>query len=211
MSLLRWFSGKPPQTDLEKFCGTLSLDKVGQIFETEPNSLGLAKSYALLLHMAHEFLEDTRKLKLIGVGPGLVKPNVVLFEVVTFLWSVVQVPIMRWAESEMDLDEDHEICNNISASLNLTFGLMENYWPNVSLDGDAKSRIYIGKIDESAAVLADWISSGAGLDVPATSRNKSLNIRTMPMNMACQLFALHMVPAVLETLKRQIAVLVRDK
>ena len=110
MSLLRWFSGKPPQTDLEKFCGKLSLDKIGQIFETEPNTLGLSMSYALmLLHMAHEFLEGAYKDKLVGVGPGLVKPNVVLFEVVIFLWSVVQAPIMRWAESEMDLDEDHEI------------------------------------------------------------------------------------------------------
>jgi hypothetical protein len=81
----------------------------------------------------------------------------------------------------------------------------------VSLDGYARSRIYIGKIDESAAMLADWICSGAGLDVPATSRNKSLDIRTMPMSMSCQLFALHMVPAVLETLKRQVVFLVRNK
>lgn len=206
MSLFRWFGGKPPQTDLEQFCGKLTMDKVALVFESKPNSLGLAESFALmLLNMAHEFLVGAKKDKLVGAYAGSAKPNVVLFEMVTFLWAVLQLPVMRWAEDEMGLDEDSEICNNISASLFLTYGLMEQYWPNVSLDEYARYRIYVGKIDESAAKLADWIYSDAGLDIPATSRKSVLDIESVPMMLSCQLFAQHMVPAALETLKRQIA------
>jgi len=205
MSLFRWFGGKPAQTDLEKFCGKITMNKVAQVFESEPNSLGLAQFFALmLLHMAHEFLVGAKEDKLVSAHAGSAKPNVVLYEVVTFLWAVLQVPVMRWAEDEMGLDEDSEICNNISASLSLTYGLMEQYWPNVSLGKYARNRIYVGKIDESAAMLADWIYSDADLDLPATSRKRVLDIESMPMTLSCLLFAQHMVPAALETLKRQI-------
>lgn len=201
MSLFRWFGGKPPQTDLEKFCGKLTMDKVAHVFESEPNSLGLAESFALmLLYMAYEFLVGAKKDKLVSTHAGSAKPNVVLFEVVTFLWAVLQAPVMRWAEDEMELDEDS--CNNISASLSLTYEFMEQYWPNVSLGKYTRNRIYVEKIDESAAVLADWIYSDAGLDLPATSRKKVLDIESMPMMLSCLLFAQHMVPAALETLKR---------
>lgn len=207
MSLFSWLSSKPPQTDLEKFCAKLSQDKIAQIFDGEPNSLGLAKSYSLsLLYMAYEFLTESYKDKLVGNGKGLVRPNVVLFEVVTFLWAVIQAPIIRWAEDEMELEDDHEICNNISASLDLTLGLMQKYWPNVSLDSYSKSRIYIGKINDSATILADWILSGANVDIPAKLRKRSLDISIMPMTISCQLFASHMVPAALETLKRQVGI-----
>lgn len=211
MFLLRWFNGRTPQTDLEKFCGKLTLDKVARVFESEPNSLGLAESFALmLLYMAHEFLVGAKKDKLVSAHAASVNPNVVLFEVVTFLWAVLQVPVMRWAEDEMGLDEDSEICNNISASLSLTYGLMEQYWPNVSLNKYARNRIYVGKIDESAAVLADWIYSDAGLDLPATSRKRTLDIESMPAMLSCLLFAQHMVPAALETLKREVAFILRN-
>jgi hypothetical protein len=199
------FSSTPPQTDLEKFCGKLTKKTIDQAFESKPNSLGLAESFALLLlNMAHEFLLGAKEDKLVCAHAGSSKPNVVLFEVVTFLWAVLQVPVMRWAEDEMGLDEDSEICNNISASLFLTYGLMEQYWPNVSLDEYSINRIYVGKIDVSAAKLANWIYSDAGLDLPATSRKKEPDIESVPMILSCQLFAQHMVPAALETLKRQI-------
>lgn len=161
--------------------------------------------------MAHEFLVGAKKDKLVTGHAGSAKPNVVLFEVVTFLWAVLQVPVMRWAEDEMELDEDSEICNNLSASLSLTFGLMEQYWPNVSLDDYARNRIYVGNIDKSAAVLADWIYSDAGLDLPATSRKRMLDIESMPMTISCLLFAQHMVPGALQTLKRQIAYISANK
>nr|WP_090441702.1 hypothetical protein [Pseudomonas benzenivorans] len=212
MSLFRWFGGKSSQTDLEKFCGELTMNVVAQVFESKPNSLGLAESFSLmLLHMAHEFLAGAKEDKLVSAHAGSTNPNVVLFEVATFLWAVLQVPVMHWAEDEIGIDEDSEICNNISASLSLTYGLMEEYWPNVSLDEYARSRIYIGRIDESAALLAQWLYSDVGLDLPATSRKKVLDVENIPMTLSCLLFSQHMVPAALETLKRQIAFISTSK
>jgi hypothetical protein len=87
---------------------------------------------------------------------------------------------------------------------------MSERWPNVSLNAYASKRVYPdGKLDDAATMLADWIFSSAGLDVPATSRNKSLDIGTLPVTKFCPVFASKMVPAVLETLQRKVEVIVR--
>jgi len=187
------------------------LAKVVRALEEEPNARGLAQSHVwLLLCTADLFLEKAYEDKLVGNGPGLLRPNVVLFELVTFLSSAVETPLTKWAQSELGLQEDHEICNSISEAKDLVLVRMTEHWPNVSLNAYATTRIYpSGKLDDAATMLADWLCSGAGLDVPATSLNKSRDNGMMPVTKFCPLFASKMVPAVLETLKRKVEVVVR--
>jgi hypothetical protein len=66
-------------------------------------------------------------------------------------------------------------------------------------------------LDDEAAGLADWIMSSAGSDVPATTRKRSLDVTQLPLTLSCVLFTKHMAPAVIETLKRQIAFLATGK
>lgn len=211
MELFQWLSRKPPRTALEQFCRTASLAKVARAIEEEPNARGLAHSHVwLLLCTAYLFLEKAYADKVVGKGPGLVSPNVVLFEVVTFLSSAVDTPLNEWVHSELGMQRDHEICITISAAKDVVLARMSERWPNVSLNAYASKRVYPdGKLDDAATMLADWIFSSAGLDVPATSRNKSLDIGTLPVTKFCPVFASKMVPAVLETLQRKVEVIVR--
>ena len=210
MELFQWFSRKPPRTALEQFCRTASLAKVVRAIEAEPNARGLAHSQVwLLLCTAYLFLEKVYEDKLVGKGPGLISPNVVLFEVVTFLSSAVETPLTEWAQSELGLQGDHEICITIAEAKDVVLARMGERWPNVSLNAYASKRIYpAGKLDDAASMLADWLCSSAGLDVPATSRSNSSGIGTLPMTKFCPVFASKMVPAVLETLQRKVEVVV---
>jgi hypothetical protein len=156
------------------------------------------------------FLEKAYDEKLVGKGPELVSPNIVLFEAVTFFSAAVEPLVAQWAQDELSLQRDHEVCTNISAAKDLVLGRMSEHWPNVSLVTYARRRVYDGRtLDDGAAMLADWLCSSAGLDVPATSPNKSPAIGIMPVTKFCQTFASKMVPAVFETVKGQVTSLVQ--
>jgi hypothetical protein len=211
MELFQWLSRKPPRTALEQFCRQASLAKVVRAIEEEPNARGLAHAQVwLLLCTAYLFLEKAYEEKVVGKGPGLVSPNVVLFEVVTFLSSAVETPLTEWVQSELGLQGEHEICVTISAAKDVVLARMSERWPNVSLNAYASKRIYPdGRLDDAASMLADWLCSSTGLDVPAPSRNKSSDIGALPMTKFCPVFAANMVPAVVETLQRKVEVVLR--
>ena len=211
MEFFGWLTRQPRRSALEKFCRTASLAKVVRAIEEQPNARGLADSHVwLLLCTAYLFLEKAYEDKLVGKGPGLIHPNVVLFEVVAFLSSAVEGPLTEWVQCELGLDGEHEICNNIVAAKDLVLIRMSEHWPNVTLNAYASKRIYPdGNLDHAATTLADWICSGAGLDLPATERNRSPHGGMIPVTNFCPLFASKMVPAVLETLKRKVEIVAR--
>ena len=215
MSLFRWLSGKPPQTKLEKFCGTLSVERVARAFMDQPNSQGLIDSYSLLLlSSANQFLENAIKQKLVGARPNQVRPNVVLFEVATFLWCVVHEPIMRWADDEMELSKDGEITSQITVTRECTYRLMGQYWPNVDLEAVGRSRLYNGGPLQCGAQLSEWIVSSAGSEVPATTMTKpyKVEINHLPVwFLGCQQLAQNVAPHVFQTLQRCVEFLVEAR
>lgn len=134
-----WFNKK---TDLEAFCGALTLENAAVQLEGSKNEDGFSRSLALLLlHTSHHFwhsLTESRELK---NYVRKTSADVVMFETLVYVWSNLSLEMGRTLE-DAELDEDDPLSDAVTDSLHISMAFFMKYLPDFEPQSVLRARFY---------------------------------------------------------------------
>jgi hypothetical protein len=189
MKIFGWLRGRSRRTRLQKFCSSISINRIEAVLESNAAGEGdLTAGYAMAtLSAGGHMFSDPRMLK---TNLGDIDPDVAIFEASTLLMSMSQTSITRHLTYFSGLSISHPIVQEIIMAGPLACAIIEDKSDLKGLCEHALRRDYrnLHGVEEYARAFTDWIASSAGHSNPAPQRSSQADASLVPINMACRLF-----------------------